>query len=284
MSDTRKLLKGTCIVGIILIAAMLFCVDPVFAGSGSWGKTTHIGNYYFKFNLNNNRVYISKKKSSGFKKTPVDDRLFVSNGKQMIYSSYDGADFYLRSYDISKKKDTKLKKLPVKVDNWAIRGAKGNYIWIDGEDGDEVWLYRYNIKTKKLKKYGGAAFLRRLYGNYYFCEFGNSKEYKYRDPYGVETNYATKAYICTLTNNGKIKKIRSLGYFCDVEDHYFYYIDNWGSIKTLYYTKNKSHDLYRVRYDGKKLIKVRSFDGYVVQVNKKSCKVADRKKYKTYKY
>ena len=287
MTNTRKLLKCTVIIGVMVFAAMMLYTSPVFASADRWGKTSHIGKYYFKYNYSDEHVYISKKKSTGFRKTPVETPRFVSNGRQIVYSEFDGMDNCLWSYDISEKKFKLLKELPGEG-IWSIREAKGKYIWMNVFYGvnynDEVVLYKLDIKTKKLSRYKNAGLLTRLYGKYYYCNFGQSKEYEYRGRTGTGTYPAAKGCICTITKKGTIRKIRKLGYVCEAETHYFNKFNNWGKIKTLYFTRNKSHDLYRVRYNGKKLKKVKSFKGYVTEIGKKSCLAVSSKGEIKYKY
>ena len=279
----KRMLKLTGIVSVMLIAVMLLSANSVFAGSGEWGKTTHVGKYYLKYNNYAKTVYVSKKKSSGFRKTPVDDRLFVSNGKQIIYVS-DSKDVYtIKSYDIARKKVKKLKKLP-DAELWEISGVKGNYLWVEKTAGNRTDLYKYNIQKKSLKLFKKGAYLYHLKGEYYMYSYGNSKDYRLRDIYGSYDMESVKTVICTLSTSGKPKTVKKLGYVCDVDDHYLYAEENWGDIDTLYFSKNKSHDLYRVKYNGTKMKKVKSFSTQVYVINKKSCELSSHKGYKKYKY
>ena len=290
IENSSKFLKWAWVIGVMLIAAVLFSAKPVYAGSGDWGKTVHAGKYYLKFNEKTERVYISRKERSGFRKTPVDGRMFVSNGKQIIYITSDTYvdDYYLKTYDISKKKVRLLKKLIVSdyMDSWDISGLKGQYIWIEYDkwiDSVNDWkhiLYRYNIKADSLKKIQSGAHLYHLNDRFYFYSHGKSRNYEFLD---YECG-SYKSEICTLTSSGKIKTVRQLGYVCELMDHYLYKYSNWGNIKVLYYTKNKSHDLYRIRVNGKGLKKVRSFKATVTDINKKSCLLMSRSGEKKYKF
>ena len=279
---SKRLLRWGCIMGVMLIAMMLLSAKPVSAASEDWGKTARIGKYYMRFNYSSYHLYISRKKKTDYMYTPVDHPCYVSNGKQILYASYDGY-CYIKSYDIAKQKVKTLKKLPG-YGEWTLSGLKGKYLWVQNVLNGKQKLYRYNIKSKKLKLYKEDSWLFHLSGKYYLHSYGKTKDFTYQDSNSFYTRLTTKRSICTLTKSGRLKTVRRLGYVDGMRDYYITYFKNWGNIKVLYYAKNKSHDLYRINANGKKRKRLKRFAGTIIDINKKSCKVTTDGGYKKYKY
>ena len=313
MVQKNRLVRWMIVFIIMISSVMFLSATPSYASSSKWGKTVHVGKYYLKYNRNNNRVYVSTRKNGGFKKTPVNDMLYVSNGKKIIYIAEKTDNrYYLMSYDIRKNKETKIKKLK-KVSGgglWELCGVRGRYIWLrvqkstkseleDRDYGDDFVeafyyddhrydLYRYDTKTKSLKRYKTNAYLVHLKGNYYYYSYdgaGYRYEYQVSDS-DIEIRKETEGEICTLTKNGKIKSVKWLGFVCDVNMNYISEdYDNWGKIKYLYFSMNDSHDLYRVRYDGKKFKKIKSYKGAITYIRDNDCIVVySSGKEKKFKY
>ena len=90
MAPKRRVMKKIIAVCLMLVIGLAYSVQPSFAESDKWGETRHIGKYYFKVNNHNDRLYISKHKNKGFKKTPVKlstvgiTPTYITNGKQVL--------------------------------------------------------------------------------------------------------------------------------------------------------------------------------------------------------
>ena len=290
MAGIRSGLKKLGIIGIMLALLMSYSVQYSFAvdDSGVWGPTTHVGKYYFRFSWGGNgHLYMSKKKNSGFKKVPVTDPFFVTNGKIIMFIAIDNGNYCIKSYTISSKKVSKVKQLP--DGTWEIVSASGSYLWLTDFEN----TYRYDIRTGKLKRYKKNVYIdMHLYGAYYLCYSGDLKYSRRNVPVVVDNGngYTTtskidisyqKAAIYKITKGGKFKKVRSLGKvnYVSADSHE---PDNYGKVKSFYYTTGGAHKIYRIKYNGKGRKKIRSFDGYVSIMSKKYCYVYDNNK--EYKY
>ena len=259
MEHFLKIMKKTVAVGLMLIIGLAYSVQPAFARSPV-GYTKQIGQYYFWYNDSNERLYISRNQDSGYKKTPVDDWFFVSNGKSVMYVSKSGNRHYMKSYNIATKKDRKEKKLP-KAEYWKVRDVVGRYIWLENEND----LYRFNIKNNKLKliRKNTNIYLR-LRGQYYLC--GIDKAKNFRKEYECQ-----KMAIVRLDKKGRFRIKKKLGtvygwqLITDIE----------GNTKTMYYSTSKQHKLYRIKGDGTKKKHITSFDGYIIYFDQKCCDIED---------
>jgi len=263
---------------IIIVAFIVLTGTPVntaYAGYTGWGPVTHIGKYYFKYNFGNERLYISKNKNNGYKKTPVDSWAFVSNGKAVMYVGYSKNRYYLKSYDIAKKKVKKIRKLSKGY--WEACGAAGQYIWLRGDKG----IYRYDVGHNRLKLIKKNSGLYHLNGQYYLCSYGKEKTIKYKTEGVSGILYGTKEAIYKITKSGKLKRVQSLGYVYNENDEINYVI-NYGKIKRFYYSTNGAHDLYRIKSNGKGKKKIASFTGRIVSVYEKHCYIIEDEK--AYKY
>lgn len=260
-------------VAMMLSMVIAFSIQPVSAGEDGWGVTTHIGKYYFKYHYGKERVYVSTKKSSGFKKTPINDTNFVSNGKEIMYVDNSGSKSYIKSYTISTRKTRNVKKLP-KGNEWSACAARGSYLWIDNEKD----VYRYSIKSKKLKRVKKDAGLRHLKGSYYLCFYGKETkwkklQYEFEEGTGVASLSYCKAAIVQATKSGKLKTVKSLGNVSAVSGE-MYYVYNYGRTKSFCYSTSDARKVYRIKYNGKgKQLVATIDDGYIVNVYNDICSI-----------
>ena len=264
------------ILTLMLLLTVVFSISgqPVYAGGATWEETHHIGKYYFKYNNDKNRLYISKKKNSGFRKTPVTEFLFASNGKQVMYLSNENRKFYIMSYDIKTKKIKKVKKLP-KADYWQMDYVIGGCFWLDNEKD----IYRYSVKKNKLKRMKKDAMLLQMNGSYFLTQSRKARNYKNIDVYFGDENggntYDTPIDmydldIYKISDTGKFKKVKSLG----TTYGYAEYVKN-DKTKTIYYTKSGAHKLYKIKYNGKNKELVAEFSGYIARVFDDCCYVVE---------
>lgn len=114
-------------------------------------ETAKSGKYYFKWKRTDDfdsPVYISTKKNSGYKKTPIQRFTSYSNGNRAYYIR----DKVLYYYVYSSQKEHKAKKLPA-TGEYRFSITYGNRLFITKESGDiwKCWTYSYNVKTRRLK-------------------------------------------------------------------------------------------------------------------------------------
>lgn len=199
--------------------------QQLFSGTSDYEKIPEKhGEYYFKYL--NGKVYMSKKKSSDYKETPLEYTSYL-NGKQAYYIS----DNVLYRYTFSNMKATKLKKMPVKKDYYFyLSGVYGNQIFITKSSFDEwtYWTYRYNTKTKELKNIKKNCNIVNRQGKYVVAE--NS----YRSDVSP-----TPVTLYKITSSGlkKIKKLTERGFnsvFVDGKLYYTEYTDVYMKKVTLY--------------------------------------------------
>jgi hypothetical protein len=183
-----------------------------------------VGKYYFKYKLDKDSlgyvayvIYISTNSKSGFKKTPIDFQSNAcTNGKQAYYIKGEGnGNFVLCKYVFSSRKETKIKKMPVKnyqsekldttVDYYSVTYVYGDIVAINGilDDGPQG-SYTYNLKTKKLSvlSYG---FFTEGKNRYIIVKEPGDYVPKYADHYA----YYYKTYLYKITSSG-IEKVRDL--------------------------------------------------------------------------
>lgn len=199
--------------------------QQLFSGASDYGRIPEKhGKYYFKYL--NGKVYMSKKKSSGYKATPLEYNSYT-NGKQAYYISKST----LCKYTFSNKKAIKLKKMPVKKDYYFyLSEVYGNQIFITKGSFDEwtYWTYRYNTKTKNLKNIKKNCTIVNRQGKYVVAE--NS----YRSDVSP-----TPVTLYKITSSGlkKIKKLTERGFnsvFVDGKLYYTEYTDVYMTKVTLY--------------------------------------------------
>ena len=279
MKQVKRRLKQIIIASLILVMMLSYSLQPVFA-EGSWGETKHIGKYYFRYNYSNERLYISTKKNSGYKKTPVDKWDFASNGKDVMFIGESGSRTYIKIYNISKKKVKKIKIFPKKFEyGCGVIAAKGPYVWIAA---DFKYLYRYSIKNKKIKLIKKNVEAINLDGQNVFFRIGKKKLYKtvsFNNNTGYNTNtdniYTEKVAVYYVTEKGKLKLRKSLGTV------YSFSISEDGKI---YYVKGKAHDIYRINFNGKKKKLVASLAGSVTYPFDTYCYLIENDTKYIYKY
>ncbi len=239
-TETHKVLRRVAVSFFMLVAAVLIPWQPA---SAECTKPFKAGTYYFKFDEDNWCVLYSSKKKAGYKETPVQDPHFLTTGKEIVF--IDGRK--IKTYNIASKKTRKLKTMPDDYE-YEIVGYKGKYLWINisAYDGNPTKLYRYNIKTGKLKVARKHLFLYHLKGKYYLGIYGKRKVvsyiHYYYDAYNLDDGdgYFENAYqkmaIYKINKKGKIKRIKKLGnvyYFgSKTIDRYDY---PWRGVKTIYY-------------------------------------------------
>lgn len=245
------------------------------------GNQEKVGSYYFKYDYDYaDRIgtwKYSKKQNTGFKKIYKSDRVgdIVTNGKSVYYIDYGK----LYSYNISKKRNKQLKKLPMSDDVvYRIGAAYGKNIYLTRGSFMEWRLdtYKYNTASKKYKK--------------------AKSNYEIKDQYGrnvvgqEEFRSDASAYpvrVCKLTSTGisKGKRIAKAG------------INGIYISKKLYFVKYsdwnmKEAVLYRAAADGSKKTELGRFvteeeygQIFIDNITSKDCIVIkDGKRYKyTYK-
>lgn len=231
------------------------------------------GKYYLK--IQNGSYYVSKKKSSGYKKTPIAERAF-SNGKQVYYIK----ENVLYKYVLSSKKNTKLKKFKkVNDDYYFISTIYGSQIFVTRGSFDawKYWTYMYDTKTGKTTKVLSNCDLVARYGKYVVGE----KEYRT----DVSPDTCT-LYKITSKGLSKIRTLTSYGKnatFVGGKLYYTAYSDIYMDKATLYRCDAKT---------GKSEVKLGSFRAsekytgiYIYDITSKNCTVyKDNKAYRyTYK-
>ena len=251
MDRTKGILKHVCTLMLMLV--MLAVFYAVSVNAEIYSDTKQIGKYYFKYNYDNERLYISKHKNKGFTKTVIDTEYFASNGKQVLYMDRSGGKYYIKSYDIAKKKVKKIKKLPDKY-YWRVDAAAGGYIWVSDSEN----LYRYEVSADKLERVKkNITLFRQIKDSYYLMQTGEEKTYKkIKTSYGTEYVIYEKLSIARITKSGKIKVIKSLGKV------YGYSIDYLRKTPRIYYSASNAHKVYRMDINGKKKKLLSSADGY----------------------
>ena len=274
MKQVKQWMKQTIVICLLLVIGLGCSVEPASAYS-EWGPTRHIGKYYFKYNRSNSRLYISAGPNSGFRKTPVDSLFYASNGKKVMYVS--GRD--VMSYDISKKKVKKVKKLP-KADHWVTRGANGSYLWL--ENGENIYTYNINKKRLKMVK-KNASVGPHLRGSYYMIVLSDFKTIDAVPLIDSEGTWAIqyfKAAIYKFGKNGKMKLRKSLGKV------YAYNVltDENGKVQKLLYSTSRSHKIYQISVNGKKRKRIATLDGYVTGLEERYCYLSKKGKWYRYYY
>ena len=264
MEKLRRIVKRLCILTAVMAMVLSFSVVSVSAESYNFGEVKHIGKYYLKYNYANNHLYVSKHKSRGFRKTPVNNFRYASNGKAILFVDESKGKNYIKSYDIAKKTIKKVKRLS-DHDYWYVEAVDGNCIWLTNEKG----LYRFRMKDKRLTFVKKNIYsLTKLRDNYYLSISNDDKLFKEIELVDGSSVYISpkKAAIYRITKDGKLKLLKSLGttYGCE-RDNYHY------KAKYVYYAKNSAHDLYRIKYNGKGKTRVASFDGYISYVANNVC-------------
>lgn len=125
----------------------------LFTDSEEFAESAKSGKYYFKWKETENLhgpVYISKKKNSGYKKTPIQRFYSYSNGKRAYYIR----DNVLYYYTFSSQKEHKAQQLPTQ-EYFRFSIVYGNRLFMTAEsDINDIFkcrTYSYNVKTKKFK-------------------------------------------------------------------------------------------------------------------------------------
>ena len=269
------------LMAVALVMGLTLTLAPAFADFAGWGATYHVGKYYFKcwHGDETGKVYVSRHYNRGFKKTPVDDQYFRTDGEKIYYIDRKGTGFKLKTYEIDTKKVKTVARLP-KADGWEIHAQAGKYLWVM-----KNWshLYRYNMKAKSLRLVKKNADLWHLNGSSYLYQYGE-KEYKEVDHDGSPVQLTCcKAVICEPTKKGNLRVKKSLGTTYSISDE-MYSVVEWGKTKSFCYAAKGAHKVYRIKSNGtgKKLIK--SFDGYVTSVYDTYCYVLQDDGYYRYTY
>ena len=245
---------------VIFITAMLivtcFSCHMVSADS-AYVKPFKSGKYYFKYD--NGHVLYSKYKNKGYKKTPVTEYAFVTNGKDIVY--LEGRK--IKDYHISNKKIKTLKKLPkTKYFYQAVTSSNG-YIWIN--KGTSYWsefctadLYLYNLNNNKIKLVKKNLWLMHVDGKYCVGGYGDIDTEKEFD---IEREQITiksqKSALYKICKNGKIKKIKDLGRV------YTYLPFYYNNRSVLYYITNEGHTICSIQSNGKNKKVIKEFDEFI---------------------
>ncbi len=177
--------------------------------SGDPTTATKVGKYYYKckFESSNWRLYYSTKKSSGYKKTNIKQCYGMwTNGTNIYYiSNESGKDPILYRYNISKKKNTKIKNMKSAKKNEGctlfIEKFYSGKIYFTVED-EYNWCYRtyyYNKSTKKIKGVKSNCSIIASSGKYCVCQ----KQY-------ISEYYPVTLTLYKINSSGKFTKIKTL--------------------------------------------------------------------------
>lgn len=220
-SQVKKVVQMAAVVCLVMLAGLLTGQTKVQAASeytelfdGDYEAETTVksGKYYFKCSGDDWTVYISDKKNSGYKATPIAYNAF-SNGKQAYYVE----DNTLYKYVFSTKKETKLKSLPLKDDSyWSLNTIYGSKLYLT-KSSIEAWTlmtYTYNVNSGKLKKLKNNCSIIDRYGKYVITQ-GE-----------LRTDVSPfKVTLWKITSSGlkKIKVLTKNGQFAQFVDGKLYY-------------------------------------------------------------
>lgn len=245
---------------LAFIISMCIYIQPVYAEYSGWGPVTHVGKYYYKYNYNNERLYISTKKNGKYRKTTVNSSQFSSNGKEIMFVGSSKGRYCIKSYRIKSKKTKIIKKLPKTEYRWDVSAAQGRYLWLE----DCTNLYRFNSRNKKLKMVKRDAFLHHLKGTYYFCRYGKEVEREIKTDFGEAYLYRNNGAIYRTTKNGKLKLIKNLGEVCGYSTIPDAYVINQGKLRKVLYISSDAHTVYCIDYNGKNKKEIVKFDDAIV--------------------
>ncbi len=223
MEEKQSILKRCMLVMALSVLCILSCFmiakpkEAQAASSykyidfnGEPTKAVKTGKYYYKckFVNGNWRLYWSKKKSSGYTKTPVTQCYgFWANNKYVYYiknSDY-SATATLCRYNLSTNKVKEIKSLNSAVKNSSctleISKFYGGKIYFTVED-ESNWCYRtyyYNKSSNKVKKAKSNCAIIASSGKYCVCQ----------KQYTSEAGYVT-LNLYKITSSGGMKKVKTL--------------------------------------------------------------------------
>lgn len=199
------------------------------------------GKYYFKYIDGN--VYISKKRNSGYKWTPIEGAEVYTNGHHAFYVQNNA----LYKYIFSSGKEIRLKRFSkqdpsdsFQTDYFYINDIYGSQIFVQKTyTGSGTWthtIYSYNIKTKKYKKVLSNCVIIARYDKYVV---GRNRVDTSGGPVPL-TLYRIKG-----SKFEKIKRLSSSGRNATFVDKKLYYVEY-----PNYWTTGTKAVLYRCNLDG----------------------------------
>ncbi|MGN1015005.1 MAG: hypothetical protein ACI4PM_06580 [Butyricicoccus sp.] len=196
---------------------------PLFDRSAAYSDTVKSGDYYFRHGSDwSNTLVMSDSKNGTFVATPIVSSA-ISNGKQACYVRNNT----LYRYTYATKKETKLKKLSAKGDEYyeTVTGY-ANRIYLNKNSFDQwkLWTYSYNLDTKVLSKVKDDCSINDRYGSYVV----GVKEYRSDIAPTTLTLYRINSSTGKLTQVKVLTKHGHQGVFVDGK---LYYVD-YPSYKT----------------------------------------------------
>lgn len=250
------------IVALVMVGAALVFIGMCACGIGRANATEYksvqvagtpckVGKYYFKQKKVGYRssVYFSKKRGSGYKKTPIRGYNFVTNGKTAYYMK----SGTLYRYSLAKRKVKKLAKVRMSKYAWAYTTMvySGNVYLTRADYGNDLGYrtFHYNLKTKKLHKDGTYDIVAHS-GKYAVIHTRRSTDVT-----------PSPQYLCKSTTSG-LKRIKRLGKYGNwaVFGHGQLYFDSYPSVnmRTMYLCKCKKNGKAVKRFKTIKLSKKQS--------------------------
>jgi len=242
-----------------LVMTAGFMPEKTYAASPSYKVITDqpqkIGKYYYKYRSHNSDLLRSKKKNSGYKcvikqsKKNSNTIPMVTNGKYVfaIIISYKDSRQTIVRYKSNGKKPKNIKKLPKGSNkyesyDWSIPAITGQNIMLTRSRSGQSDTFKYNRKSKKLKKVLKNCGLIARSGKYVVGSNGTSQ--------GTDPRRCT---LYTLNKAGNLKKVKVIGEKI-VSGPAF-------AGKKLYYTIDSANraDLYRCERNGSGIEKLGTF-------------------------
>lgn len=175
-------------------------------------KPTKAGKYYYKTNDEYN-LYRSKSKTTGYKMivkahgNSYSNSSFCTNGKYIftVRYKYSTQKSSIVRFNAAGKKSKTIKSLPkgkyYESNSWSISEATGNNIMLSCSNFSawKHWTYKFNVKSKKLKKVLNNCAIVARSGKYVL----GVKEYR------SDTSPRTVT-IYKLKSSGKLTKVKTL--------------------------------------------------------------------------
>ena len=256
-SNNQKFIRNIIAVTLTAVLIVLSAAPATFAASKPGSdyvqiteKPVKVGKYYYKQKFDErtyvNRVVRSAKKLSGYKTVVKDCYNAVTNGKIIYYldtkNTYDsdGEFLYgtarLNRCSVTGNNKTVFRSLPkgkYKENMWWIGVIKGNNILLTCSNitAWKLWTYKYNVKSRNLKKVRDNCSIEDVSGNYVIAQ----------GCYQSEAG-PNKYTVYKITPSGNLKKVKYLGW-----------LNNPSFVgKKLYYGRHKNGHLtwYRCNRNG----------------------------------
>lgn len=221
--------------------------EKLFVGDTKPDEGVKHGKYYFKYSDKDYKIYMSTKKKSGYKETPIQYVAYV-NEKQAYYVR----EGKLYKYVFSTRKEVKLKSLPQKnYAYWNVSLVYGGKVFLTRSCFDEwsISTYAYYTDTKKFTRIKKNCEIIGHYGKYVVSQNEFRSDVS---PYPVT--------LWKLTTSGlkKIKKLTSRGFGCVFIEGKLYYTSYADDLM-------RKVTLYKCNVDGtqkKKIVTFESDDEY----------------------